>query len=377
MGRTMCDELEELCDVIGRIYDAALDPCLWDSVIERIAYFVGGVGGGFYSKDIDAGIASPRDFGYERLRSAALLKEIRPFAETHVLGDLEQAIATTDLMTFGELARTGRNRQRAQQQGVIDFVSIGLDRTATRVVLFGVFRHERNGVVDERARRHMRLIAPHIRRAILIGTMCEFKAAEAAMLADTLDEISAGMYLVDAERRLIHANAAGSALLEARDILSSMDGRLVASDAQVDQTFQDVFAAAGQSDAAPSTKGIAVPLIGRNGQRYVARALPLPPGAQRRAGTAHTAVTVVFIRKVALGASFPEVIRKTFKLTPTELRVLLAIVEVGGIPEVAASLGVADTTVRTHVTHLFVKTGTARQADLAKLVAGYSTPLVD
>jgi DNA-binding CsgD family transcriptional regulator len=85
----------------------------------------------------------------------------------------------------------------------------------------------------------------------------------------------------------------------------------------------------------------------------------------------------VFIRKVALGASFPEVIRKTFKLTPSELRVLLAIVEVGGIPEVAASLGVADTTVRTHVTHLFAKTGTARQADLAKLVAGYSTSLVD
>ena len=74
-------------------------------------------------------------------------------------------------------------------------------------------------------------------------------------------------------------------------------------------------------------------------------------------------------------ASSCAVIGKMFKLTPTELRVLLAIVEVGGIPEVAAALGVADTTVRTHVGRLFEKTGATRQADLVKLVAGYAAPL--
>ena len=67
--------------------------------------------------------------------------------------------------------------------------------------------------------------------------------------------------------------------------------------------------------------------------------------------------------------------RQAFSLTPTELRVLLAIVDVGGVPEVAAALGVADTTVKTHLGRLFEKTGAARQADLVKLVAGFSTPL--
>jgi len=36
---------------------------------------------------------------------------------------------------------------------------------------------------------------------------------------------------------------------------------------------------------------------------------------------------------------------------------------------------VADSTIRTHVGRLFEKTGAGRQADLVKLVAGYSTPL--
>ena len=70
-----------------------------------------------------------------------------------------------------------------------------------------------------------------------------------------------------------------------------------------------------------------------------------------------------------MASSTSQVIGETFKLTPTELRVLLAIIEVGGIPEVATAFGVADTTVRTHVNRLFEKTGATRQADLVKLVA--------
>jgi DNA-binding CsgD family transcriptional regulator len=72
----------------------------------------------------------------------------------------------------------------------------------------------------------------------------------------------------------------------------------------------------------------------------------------------------------------PDFIANLYKLTPAELRVLRAIVDVGGVPEVAASLGVAVTTIKTHLGRLFEKTGVGRQADLVKLVAGFSTPLV-
>jgi DNA-binding CsgD family transcriptional regulator len=208
--------------------------------------------------------------------------------------------------------------------------------------------------------------------------MFEFKAAEVATFVDALDGLSTGMYLVDVEGRLIHGNAAGSAILAAGDILRSVGGRLVASDTQVQRTLRDVFAAAGQGDAALGIKGIAVPLIGKDGERYVAHALPLTSGARRRAGIDRVAAAALFVRRAALVASSTsQVIGETFKLTPTELRVLLAIVEVGGIPEVAAAFGVAATTVRTHVNRLFEKTGVTRQADLVKLVAGYATMVAE
>ena len=42
----------------------------------------------------------------------------------------------------------------------------------------------------------------------------------------------------------------------------------------------------------------------------------------------------------------------------------------------AVALGVAATTVKTHLARLFAKTGTNRQADLVKLVAGFSGLLI-
>ena len=133
---------------------------------------------------------------------------------------------------------------------------------------------------------------------------------------------------------------------------------------------------AGAGDAALGVKGIALPLTARNGERYVAHVLPLTSGARRDAGLAYNAVAALFVRKAALEACLAsEVIGEMYNLTPTELRVLLAIVDVGGVPEVAASLGVAATTIKTHLSRLFEKTGVGRQADLVKLVAGFATPL--
>lgn len=65
-----------------------------------------------------------------------------------------------------------------------------------------------------------------------------------------------------------------------------------------------------------------------------------------------------------------------FKLTPTEIRVLLAIVEIGAGSEVAEAFGVAGGTIKTHLNRLYQKTGTGRQADLVKRMAEFSSLLI-
>ena len=367
---------ESLNDLISLVYDSVVDRSRWAGACARVAAYVGGVGIGYFEQEHDTahvriwlmvGITPPPD---------ALYRPIYPALVGHFLGEIEQPVATSDLMPFDQLAETEFYRTWAEPQGIVDFVSVVLERSAISAGIFGVFRREQDGLADDDARRRLRLLAPHLRRALLIICMFNRKAAEAATLADTLDGLSAGLCLVDAGGRIVHLNAAAQAILDAGDVLRSVEGRLAARDAQADRTLREVFAAAGQGDEALGTKGIAVPLTGEDGERYVAHALPLTSGARQSAGITHTAAAALFIRRTAPAVSArPEVIGEAFKLTPTELRVLLAIVELGSVPEVAAALGVADTTVRTHVGRLFEKTGARRQADLVKLVTEYATPL--
>ena len=120
-----------------------------------------------------------------------------------------------------------------------------------------------------------------------------------------------------------------------------------------------------------------MPLAARGGEHYVAHVLPLTSGERRRAGASYAAVAALFVHKATLDApSPPETIARLYKLTPCELRVLLAVVQVGGVPEVAEALGIGEATVKTHLQRLFAKTDTSRQAELVKLVAGFSNPLV-
>ena len=86
-------------------------------------------------------------------------------------------------------------------------------------------------------------------------------------------------------------------------------------------------------------------------------------------------ITAVDGQKIENESDLPEIIARHYRLTPSELRVLLAVIEVGGVPEVAEALGIADTTVKTHLGSVYGKTGTSRQADLVKLVAGFRSPL--
>lgn len=371
----------QLFELIGEIYDAALDPGLWRDVVGRAGRFVGGPAASIFSKSPIAGTGNVYyEFGIDPYYRDLYFQEyvtLDPATTGHYFADIGEPVATADLMPYEEFLETRFYEEWAKPQGLVDFVSAVLDKSLTSAALFGVFRHERDGIVDDETRRRMRLIVPHIRRAVLVGKLIDLKSAEAATFADTLDGLSAGICLVNSSGRIVHANAACHVILDAGDLFSTAGGRLVARDAESDQSLQRLFAAAGGGDAAIGTQGIALPLTAPDGTRYVAHVLPLTSGARRLTGVAYTAIAAVFIRKTILETpSPPEVIARTYKLTPTELRVLLAIVEVGGVPEVAGALGVAETTIKTHLGRLFVKTGAARQADLVKIVAGYASPLI-
>jgi DNA-binding CsgD family transcriptional regulator len=370
---------EVLTCLIGHIYDAALNAALWADVLARVGAFVGAEAGGILSKNSISKVSIPHyHFGVAP-------HYVQIYAQTHSRFDpvstlpffnVEQIVSIPELVPGDEFRQGRFFSEWMQPQGWADAANAVLDKSESGCSFVTMIRSEERGMVDDEMRRRMALVVPHLRRAVLIGDVIDRRQSESATFADLLDGLSAGLFLVAADGRIVHANAAGHGLLSAGDLLRSICGRLVTRDRQVDGVLHQTFAAASNGDTAIGASSIALPLTTADGQRYVAHVLPMTSGARRFAGIAYAATAAMFVRKAAMeNPSAPEIIARTFNLTPTELRVLLAIVEVGGIPEVAAALGVADSTIKTHVGRLFEKTGGSRQADLVKLVAGYSTPL--
>jgi DNA-binding CsgD family transcriptional regulator len=375
------NEAEQVSSLIGGIYDAALDPELWPNVLEQGCRFVRGAASNLYSEDSAARTGNIHytwgvDRHYGRLYYDTYIK-YNPFTTAQLFFDVGEIVTLGDLVSHEEFRESRFYKEWAQPQGWIDAASALLEKSGTSYAAFSVIRHERDGVIDEAARRRMSLLVPHVRRAVLIGKVIELHKAEASTLADTLDGLSAGMFLVDRAGRIVHTNASGQRMVAEAKFVRAAGGRLIAVDPCAHQTLQDIYTAAECGDEAVGLKGISVPLKARTDDEHVAHVLPLTAGMRRKAGTSYSAVAAVFVRKVALDVPSPlETVARRHRLTPSELRVLLAIVEVGGAPEVAQALGVSETTVKTHLRHIFEKTNTSRQAELVKLVAGFSSPLL-
>jgi DNA-binding CsgD family transcriptional regulator len=372
---------ETLLRLIGEIYDCTLNPEAWNAVLPRIGDFVGGSAGGLFvhdssRKNLSVVYQFATDAEYRQLYVEKYLT-LDPLAGTYFVLDVGEVFSTSTVMRHAEFLQSRFYKELIQPRGWIDNICVYLDKGPEGHAGFALFRNERQGLADEPARERLRLLVPHLRRAVLIGKLIEFKTAEAATFADALDGLSAAMVFVDSSGRITQANAEGRAMIADGGVLRASLGRLIAHDADVNRALQDTFLAAATGDAAIGVRGVAVPLAARDGERYVAHVLPLSSGARRGVGVSYAAVAVLFVQKAALTTRSPiEAIAKTYKLTPMEVRVLLAIVEVGGAPEVAETLGIGEGTVKTHLKRLYQKTGARRQADLVKIFAGYASPLL-
>jgi DNA-binding CsgD family transcriptional regulator len=367
----------KLPELVESIYDAGLDPSLWTNVVASIRDFVGGQACGLFSKD------SISKFGVTHYYCGADPHYIKLYSESHskfdpltVLPPHGQIVSIPDLVNFDEYRRGRFYREWMQPQGCSDAANVVLDKSnANCPVMMTVLLGRR--MVDPAMKQRLSLIVPHASRALLINRAISSQLPLASALADVLDNLASGIFLVDAACRVVHANVAGHALLDAGDVVRSVAGQLVTSSTEANQTLREVFAT-GSDVAFLAARGHAIPLMSSGGERYVAHVLPLSSVLRHGGERVVDAVGALLLRRVSLGGqSYGELIARTFDLTPAELRVFLAIVEVGGVPETAIALGIAETTTKTHLHRVFAKTGVSRQADLVKLAAGFANPLVN
>src|SRR5262249_28225595 len=153
----------------------------------------------------------------------------------------------------------------------------------------------------------------HIRRALRVGKSLERGQADAAAFSDVLNYLSAGLFLLDAQGRIVHTNAAADGMLSDGGLLRAIGGRLVAGIGPVERALRGSAPLPRDDGMHIGRDGVVVPLRAGDGERYIARALPLA-GAPRGAGRTDEAATAVFVRRVAMESlSSSDIIAETYR----------------------------------------------------------------
>jgi DNA-binding CsgD family transcriptional regulator len=368
--------------MVGAIYECALDPGLWPDAIREVCEATSSFAGVISVNDRSTGASHLQqhwNFDTDWLERmvlhgpevAAMLASV-PDLHTRELD--EPLVAMRDLDPAVVLS-SRYYKEWLRPQGMIDAINLTVLRQRDRIGLLALSRHESAGAISDRDVAVVRLLAPHIRRAIAASNILGTQTIKVSTFEASLDLIGVGVVLVDAQAAIIHANRAAKLMLSIGSPIRSNRGELRTCLPKVSAALRAAIAKAVGNEAAIGGVDIGITAPQASGDPALIHVLPLA-GGQVRAHIAPRPTAAVFITAKGSGeAPPPGAIAAAFDLSPAEVRVLERLI-VGRTPaEIADDLGSALPTVRTHLSNIFSKTGTARQADVIRLATSFAPPI--
>jgi DNA-binding CsgD family transcriptional regulator len=370
---------QALSDAVGAIYDCALEPDHWPKAMQRVAELTESAGMGI-------GIVDHKhqhnvrlyDYGYSEEDVRIYFEKyaaMNPAFIARLMYPVGEPVTAEMLIGEQELLESRLYREYWKPRGIRYGATIELLRTAHRSAGTAVTRKEWQPPYSAADLALLRLLAPHMIRAVTISDVLELRTLKSEMLEATLDALAAGVFLTARDGRIVYMNAAAERQLETGNALRVVNNRLRAADPSARPALAKAIevAAACETDAGPGDRALALPDSG--GAGYVATLLPLERGRRQNIVAPFAASVAVFTQDPAEVPVMPgEAFAKLYRLTGGELRVLLVLARGVGAKEAADMLGISEPTVRTHLQQMFSKTGTSRQADLLRLLQSSAPP---
>ena len=368
----------ELLDLVGQIYDCAVDPALWPVVLQRVA---GAVSGSFAAISL-----------HDATRHSVLLKAhwnvdpsfeqsmtehfaINPLVPSIYYHEVDEPYTGMDILGSDSYLSSQWYRNAVAPHAMGDTLITLLAKRGGRFGALSLFKESRSGPFTESDVETLKLLAPHVRRAALIADLLEVKTLERATMSATLDLINAGVVLTEESGKIVHANKAARRLLD-DGVLFGGGGQLTARDPHSASELRAAIASAGSGTTAdvPRT-GISVVAKASDGRDLAIWVLPLDGGLRHDLGASFAAAVAVFIRELGDTSPFPaELFVRRYGITPAECRLLVFLTQGLTLADAADALGISMATARTHLARLLAKTETQSQADLMRLAISALAP---
>lgn len=357
--------------LVDRLYEAAAFPECWPSVLEELGRTVDTPAVVLLTRRNDAWVGCAVSKPFEESMMAYLGTDIPSRSQTTsrlLAADHAGFVTEADVFSENEWAAEPFYAEWGRKWGWNHAAATAIQVPSGDLLVFHV---QRPKGVQGFGRRDVDMLdsyRPHLARAGMLAARWRLERLRAA--AEALALIGLPAAVLDRQGRVLAANTLIEAMTSHLQWLPGDRIRLV------DRTAHDMLgqALAGLFDpAAPAVRSF--PARGKSGA-VVVHLVPTPGRARDifAGGLGVLVMTPVAMPQAPDAA----LIRGLFDLSPSEARVARCIAQGHSVEQIAATSGVAQETVRTHVKRVMAKTGTNRQAEVAVLLSGLSKlPVAD
>ena len=274
---------------------------------------------------------------------------------------------TTDLFTEAELKTSATYNEALARTHARNGIHVRLDGPDGSRIVWGV-----NDPVDgdgwsSGQLDSIRRLLPHIRQTVGVQQALAGAGALGTSLAALLDTTGLGIVQLDGRGRIVAANDRARDLLRTGDGLFDEGGYLYARAPEDNADLQGLLARAlppfGAQGAGGST------MVGRSSALAPLALHVNPVGRQETDFHLWPVAALVVVADPAGRTRIdPAVAAAALGLTGMESRVAVLLAEGMSVREVAAATGRGESTIRSHVKHMFTRHRLSRQAELVRLV---------
>jgi DNA-binding CsgD family transcriptional regulator/PAS domain-containing protein len=369
---------QNLLQLIELIYDAATAPQLWPRFLEQVSATLGGGAtlitlqhpgcgaravGMTHGLDEAAGKAYSEHFCHIDPFHAAVSRMPERVAE---LGD---AYVPRD-----ELLKTEIFNDWYRPNGLIPGSVAGVvGRRGGVPSVFGAYRVRGAREYSQEQLELVQALMPHLSRALQIHHRLGEHASTSAALLSALDQLAFGVILVNRQGRAVALNRAARELTRRADGVLISDGELRGGRPAETRLLQRLIHEASHTGAGEATQAGGVLSLRRAPPRRPLELMVCPIRARGFEEVLGGVTAAVFLTDPeSVRPVSPEFLRELYGLTPSEAAVASLLSGGRRLAEVADELGITVNTAKVRLQEVFAKTGTHRQAELARLLVIHS-----
>jgi len=350
-------------DLIDRIYECSVVPELWPAVLDELASLSNARGGLMFavrdrvlnwtaSAELEEVFKAYVDDGWFRRCTRRVCIFNSPEPAFHV---------EHDFWTEDELAVNPIYRDFFRPRGLGWSAGTGVPMATGDNIVFSLERQFDVGPVEKTVVDRLNALRPHLARSAFISARLGMQRASGA--SETLTALGLPTVILDAAGVAVAANELMDGLSE--HVKWGADGRFILKDAAAHSHIKAALDALAVGKEAPV---LSFPVRGGpDASIMVAHLIPLGRTARDVFSQSYLLLALTPVRSDA-APSVP-LIRALFDLTPTEARVARGLASGKSLEEIADESGVALSTVRWQLRHIYAKTGCTRQGELVALLA--------